>query len=204
MLTQIESPKPVNRASPISQLKRDSPRFALFALGFRPFYLAAAMFGVLAMAWWWAEFSLGVARPGQLGGLLWHAHEMVFGFAAAVVAGFLLTAAQTWTGVPTPSGWPLAALVAVWAAGRLGMWWYGPATLWLDLLFLPLVAAALLRVLVKAGNRRNYFVVALLAAWVACNAVFHACVNGWLAWPAIAALQAALFILVVLVTAAGG
>lgn len=195
MLIQIESPAS-RRANPTG--------FALFALGFRPFYLAAAIFGAMAVGWWWAELNLGLSRPAGLGGTLWHAHEMVFGFAVAVVAGFLLTAAQTWTGVATPSGWRLAVLVAAWLAGRLAMWWYSPVAVWVDLLFLPLVAGVLLRVLVKAGNRRNYFLLVLLAVLTACNALFHASVNGWLGWPAIGAVQVALFLMVVLVTVIGG
>ena len=198
MLIQIESPASRNRGR---------TGIALFALGFRPFYLAAAVFGALAIAWWWAEFTLGLSRPAHLAGTLWHAHEMVFGFAVAVVAGFLLTAAQTWTGVATPSGWPLAALVVAWLAGRLAMWWYGPLWAWVDLLFLPLVAGALWRVLVKSGNRRNYFLLVLLAVLTACNALFHASVNNWLGWSgysAIRAVHVALFLMVVLITVIGG
>lgn len=195
MLIQIESP-----TAEASKSKHD----ALFNLGFRPFYLAAALFGALAIAAWWGELSLGLSRPTELAGTLWHAHEMVFGFAVAVVAGFVLTAAQTWTGVATPSGWPLAVLVGVWLAGRLGMWWYGPLFAWVDLLFLPLLAGALLRVLAKAGNRRNYFLVVLLAVLTVCNAVFHAAVNGLVPGPAMGAVQVALFIMVVLITVIGG
>ena len=195
MLIQIESPAS-RRANPTG--------FALFALGFRPFYLAAAIFGAMAVGWWWAELNLGLSRPAGVAGTLWHAHEMVFGFAVAVVAGFLLTAAQTWTGVATPSGWPLAALMAAWLAGRLAMWRYGPLSVWVDLLFLPLLAGVLFRVLVKAGNRRNYFLLVLLAVLTACNALFHASVNDWLGWPASRAVHVALFLMVVLITVIGG
>ena len=193
----------INIESPAAQ-RSSASRFALFRLGFRPFYLAAALFGALAVAWWWAEFSWGLLRPGQLAGTLWHAHEMVFGFAAAVIAGFLLTAAQTWTAVATPKGWRLAVLVVAWLAGRLGLWWYSAITAWIDLLFLPLVAVALWQVLAKANNKRNYFLVVLLAVLTAFNAAFHAAVHGLIQISALGAVEAALFIMVVLITVIGG
>jgi uncharacterized protein involved in response to NO len=199
MLIQIEAPAPQHPAK---------PAFALFALAFRPFYLVAALFAVLAIVWWWVELRFGLSRPSALPGTLWHAHEMVFGFATAVVAGFLLTAVQTWTGIAAPSGKYLAVLVGAWFAGRLAMWWYSPLSVWIDLLFIPLVAAALLRVLVKADNRRNYFLVLLLAVLFLCNATFHVLTGGlrteWSGTSAVRAVHAALFVMVVMITVIGG
>ena len=78
----------------------------LLALGFRPFYLVAAIFAVAAVPLWVLSF-LGAAPTGNyLHGLTWHSHEMIFGFAPAVIAGFLLTAVRNWTGQPTPTGTP--------------------------------------------------------------------------------------------------
>ncbi len=87
--------------------------YALFNLGFRVFFLLAALYSVLAMALW--------IGPRFLSQTLWHAHEMVFGYAMAVVAGFLLTAVRNWTGQKTPHGLPLALLAACWLAARLLM-----------------------------------------------------------------------------------
>ncbi|MGB1109261.1 MAG: NnrS family protein [Gammaproteobacteria bacterium] len=95
-------------------------RFALFALGFRPFFTAAALFAVLSIAIWTALFTFGVALSAPvMGGILWHAHAMVFGYAMAVIAGFLLTAVGNWTGVPGLRGAPLAALLVAWLSARV-------------------------------------------------------------------------------------
>ena len=88
-----------------------SVRTALFNLGFRPFYLLAALFAALAVPAWVADLSGHGWPAGYLEGLIWHQHEMVFGFVLAVIAGFLLTAGRLWTGRATPSGAPLALLV---------------------------------------------------------------------------------------------
>ena len=91
----------------------------LFALGFRPFYLLAAAFGALAVPLWIAA-QAGVRLPVRID-MLWHMHEMVFGFALAVVVGFLYTAGYNWTKLWTPRGKALAAIAAVWVAGRIAM-----------------------------------------------------------------------------------
>ncbi|MGN5479064.1 NnrS family protein [Cupriavidus basilensis] len=133
--------------------------FALFALGFRPFYLGGAVFAAIAVAAWAAMFGgvLAAAPSAALPPMLWHAHEMVFGFAAAIVVGFLFTAGRAWTGQPTPTGALLACLFVLWLAGR-GAMWFGSGALasWIDAAFLPLAALAFTRTLVRAGNRRNY------------------------------------------------
>lgn len=84
--------------------------FALFALGFRPFYLLAACLAVLAVPLWLAVFAGKIALPTALAASAWHAHEMLFGFACAVIVGFLFTAGRNWTGLETPTGFSLAAL----------------------------------------------------------------------------------------------
>src|SRR5512143_3819978 len=132
---------------PIEDLQRRAPLtgWAPFALGFRPFFLAAGIYAVLLMALWVLVLR-GSLALGGLSPFIWHGHEMVFGFAVAVIAGFLLTAAQNWTGIRTPSGTLLALLFLLWLAGRLGFLVPGlPA--WLvatvDLAFLPALALAL-------------------------------------------------------------
>ena len=95
------------------------PGFALWNLGFRPFYLLAGLFSTLSVLLWAAQFS-GYLPAAYLQGPAWHGHEMLFGYATAVIAGFLLTAVRVWTNQARPSGAPLMALAALWICG--GCW----------------------------------------------------------------------------------
>jgi uncharacterized protein involved in response to NO len=177
--------------------------FALWALGFRPFYLLAAAFAVFGIGAW--IFVLAGRLTMPMAGLWWHAHEMLFGFAAAVIVGFLFTAGRNWTGLATPTGPTLAALAALWLAGRLGLAFSGG---WLaalcDLLFLPAAAVALARVLWRAGSRRNYFVVGILALLACANLIFHLARLGILALDPLMALHCALGVIILLETIIGG
>ncbi|MDR9466781.1 NnrS family protein [Marinospirillum sp.] len=92
---------------------------SLFSLGFRPFFLLAALGGSVIMLAWLVTLMSGYAWPGVQDPVAWHRHEMLFGYTGAVIAGFLLTAVRRWTGLSTPDGWPLALLAAVWVAARL-------------------------------------------------------------------------------------
>ena len=97
------------------QPRRPPPVF--LGLGFRPFFAAAAAFAVLAMLGWMQiyVFSRGWTF-GQLPAVVWHAHEMIYGYAMAVIAGFLLTAVRNWTGLPTAQGAALLLLLVSWGA----------------------------------------------------------------------------------------
>jgi len=143
----------------------------LFALGFRPMFLAGSLFAVLAVPLWIAAFFGHVDLTPAGGWLTWHRHEMIFGFGIAIVAGFLLTAIQAWTGVPALTGMPVLLLAALWLAGRLLWLFNGP--LWLllpvDLLFLPLVALAIGRSLWQTRQARNYPIVVMLLLLTLCN-----------------------------------
>lgn len=179
----------------------------LWRLGFRPFYLVAAVFAALAIPLWMARYYGWM--PEHIAGLLhvgfaWHMHEMVFGVGAAVVVGFLYTAAYNWTGLWTPVGGRLAALVAVWLVGRAAMLLAPPlAAALLDWLFLPLAAWPLWRVMQRAGNQRNYFLVGLLGMLALANGVFHAGVLGWLAVAPTVPVQAAILVIVMMEAAIG-
>ncbi|HXF66156.1 MAG TPA: NnrS family protein [Burkholderiales bacterium] len=117
--------------------------FALWNLGLRPFYLLAGAFGALGVAAWAAQFS-GLLPGAYLRGPLGHGHEMLFGYTMAVVAGFLLTAVRNWTGRPTPTGAPLAALAALWVAGRvLALTPFGAAAAAVNAAFPVALAAAI-------------------------------------------------------------
>ncbi len=136
--------------------------FALWRLGFRPFYLLASIFAALSIALWALQFSGVLGRP-YLSGALWHAHEMLFGFALAVVVGFLLTAGRAWSNRPTPTGPALALLAALWLVARvLVLTPFGWAAAIANTAF-PLAAAVALAIPFYASrNRRNYFFVGLL------------------------------------------
>jgi uncharacterized protein involved in response to NO len=144
----------------------------VFSLGFRPFFLAGAAFAALAVAIWalWLYGRLPGAQP--VGGMLaWHRHEMPFGFAVAIIAGFLLTAVANWTGRPGLNGWPLIGLVLVWLLARLA--WLLPippvVLLLLQLPFLPLLAWVLGRDLLAARKRENYPVLLMVALLAGCQ-----------------------------------
>jgi uncharacterized protein involved in response to NO len=180
-----------------------APRgFALWQLGFRPFYLLASVFAALSVLLWSLQFTGRLPAP-YLAGPLWHAHEMLFGFTLAVVVGFLFTAGRNWTGLPTPTGGKLAALAALWIAGRvLVLTPWGWASAIVNAAF-PLAAAVALAIpFVRAGNRRNYFFVALLVLLAAATLAVHLNQLVALALPAWASIQlamdAVLFILCVM------
>ncbi len=166
-------------------------------LGFRPFYLLAALFSAVSVAVWVFAFFSG-GSPSFLPGMLWHPHEMVFGFALAVIAGFLLTAGRVWTGLPTPAGVPLALLALHWLAARVLML-TGPAgaAAVIDAAFPFVLAGVMARVIVGSKNWRNLFVVGLLAALGAANVWFHLA-------PAEPPVRAALWLVMTLVAVMAG
>ena len=141
----------------------------LWRLAFRPFFLAGSLFAMLAIPLWigaWTGLWSGLQPTG--GWLAWHRHEMLFGFAMAIVAGFLLTAGQTWTGQPGISGNKLVALAIVWLLARLS-WLFGlpPALLIpLDLLFMLGVTGLMARMLWVVRQKRNYPIIAVLSLMV--------------------------------------
>jgi uncharacterized protein involved in response to NO len=168
-------------------------------LGFRPFYLGAAAFAALSVPAWVVVF-LGALDLVLAGGPLhWHAHEMLFGFAAAPIAGFLLTAGKAWTGLQTPRGAWLGALAVLWLAARLAAVG-APYAIYaaLDVVLLPVIAVVLLTVLVRARNRRNLPLVAILALLSLANAVFHLAVIGTIDVPPMRALHAGLALIVMI------
>ena len=116
---------------------------SLLQLGFRPFYALASIFAIVAITVWLGAFSGFSGTGDYLHGTVWHSHEMLYGFSAAVIAGFLLTAVRNWTGLDTPAGAPLAAMAILWLAARV-LIVKGPAPIaaLVDVLFLPVLAFA--------------------------------------------------------------
>lgn len=154
-----------------------SPGFALWAHGFRPFFLLASLYAAGAIPAYLAWLTGFGHAPQRLPVVIWHAHEMLLGFAAAALAGFLLTAVPNWTGARPVVGPRLAVLVGLWLVGRLGMalidvlpWQMAAAA---DLVFVPALGLAIASSLVGAGNRRNYIFVVLIGVITAANILVH-------------------------------
>lgn len=136
--------------------------FALWNLGFRPFYLLASLFAVFSVLLWTAQFS-GYLPSAYLQGPVWHGHEMLFGYATAIIAGFLLTAVRAWTNQLTPSGVPLMTLAALWVCGRVLVLTPFPMTAAVVNAAFPVAVAVAIGIpLFRARNARNYFFIGLL------------------------------------------
>ena len=177
---------------------------ALWRLGFRPFYLLASLFASASIALWGAQYAGWLATP-YLAGPIWHAHEMLFGFTLAVMTGFLFTAVRNWTQLPTPAGAPLAALAMLWLAGRvLVLTPYGIAAAMVTTAFPLAVAASILRPLVKSGGGRNLLFVGLLVALAASELATHLAELHAATFPSRLPVQAALDIVLVVMTVLGG
>ena len=181
-----------------------APALAVWSVGFRPFYLLASLFAALSILLWVLQYA-GWLPFRYLQGPAAHGSEMLFGFATAVVAGFLFTAGRNWTGQPTPSGALLGALALHWLAGRVLV-----ATPWVTAAAavngaFPLAVAAGLAVpLARARNRRNFVFVALLAALAVLALAVNLARYDVIAWPAHAGLQVGLDVVLFIMAMMGG
>lgn len=150
---------------------------AFLSMAFRPFYLLAAIQGVVSILFW----GFGFAGTSALPSFLWHGHEMIWGYAGAVIVGFLLTAVATWTGHPPVRGGRLAGFVALWLAARVALLAVPDSNLWggaLSVLFFVCAAIALAVPIIRSRNQRNYGVPPLLLIFAAGNLAFHLAVAG--------------------------
>lgn len=175
------SPTGATKRQPVPRgIARNGP--VIFSYGFRPFFLAAGLWAIAAMALWIGALVSGWEVGGSYGGPYWHAHEMLFGYSSAALAGFLLTAVPNWTGRLPVSGTPLMVLFALWCAGRLVL--LAPDTLGLpvsiaiDAAFLPLLLAICTREIVAGRKWKDLKILAGLLALSLANIGFHALV-GW-------------------------
>ncbi len=160
---------------------------ALGQKGFRPFFLLAALFACFAVPLWLLALGGSITPGGSSGARSWHGHEMIFGYAVAVIAGFLLTAVEKWTSRSTASGGALLALGALWLAGRVV--WFSASHLpalvvaVVDGAFLPTLAWVVGRPIRAAKNTHNYGILAMLVALSLANGVTHlealGAVTGW-------------------------
>jgi len=180
----------------ISSSRTEGRRWTLLRDAFRPFYVAAALFSAIALPVWLGTWYHGYFPP-RLVPLLWHTHEMVYGFVAAVMTGFLFTAGRRWTGLPIHSSATLAGLAALWLAARAGMFFfYGRACAVIDTLFLPTVAFMLLRAFARARSFRNVPIAGILLALGITNALFHLGALGALDLPPLVCVEAGLMLVV--------
>lgn len=182
-------------------------RLVPFAYGFRPFFLAAGWYALIAIGLWLWLYQAGLAPFGRLPAFQWHAHEMLFGFVAAAIAGFMLTAVPSWTGERGFAGRPLVVLASLWLAGRVAVALAGvlplPVVAFAELAFLPAVAATIAPSLLRSSNRNAPLLIVLFALW-ATDATFVYALAGSDVLLAGTALRAALDIVLVLVTIIGG
>lgn len=163
---RVPVPRGIARSGPV-----------IFSYGFRPFFLAAGLWAIAAMALWIGALAAGWEIGGSYGGPNWHAHEMLFGYSSAALAGFLLTAVPNWTGRLPVSGAPLIVLFAVWCAGRLAL--LAPDVLGLvpsilvDAAFLPLLLAICAREIVAGRKWKDLKILGGILALAMANIGFH-------------------------------
>jgi uncharacterized protein involved in response to NO len=192
----------------LTEPQRAHGHWPILALGFRPFFLLAAIFAAAAIPLWLLIYQ-GLLDPvSYLPPTIWHGHEMIFGFAIAVIAGFLLTAAANWTGRRTASGPALAALAALWIAGRVAIVAGDGMPAWLvvaiDVAFLPILAVALAVPILVAGNRRNIIFPVVLLVLGLLNLSIHLGATGAIDWDAGRGLRIAIDLILLMIGVLGG
>jgi uncharacterized protein involved in response to NO len=192
----------------IVEPRSNNDHWPILALGFRPFFLLAAIFAAAAVPLWLMIYQGLLDPASHLAPNLWHGHEMVFGFAIAVIAGFLLTATANWTGRRTASGAWLACLVALWLAGRIAMFGGGAlpnsVVAGIDVAFLPVLAIALAVPILATGNRRNMIFPVVLLVLGAVNALIHLSALGIIGWDPLAGLRVAIDLIILMIGVLGG
>ena len=162
----------------------EHPPLPILSVGFRPFFLAAAAYAVVAMLVWLLVYGFGL--PVVFHGLtpgVWHAHEMIYGYSLAVIAGFLLTAVTNWTGKTTLRGPALLLLFLFWLCARLAFYLPGPGIYWsaaFDVLFNAYLCIAILRPIVSARQWQQTGIVAKLILTGAGNLIFYLGAAGYL------------------------
>ena len=179
------------------------PSFALFNLGFRPFFLLAGLFSLVSIFIWGGVFVYGWPVPRlPFSPMQWHAHEMIFGYGMAVAAGFLLTAVRNWTHLPTPSGYPLAGTATLWLAARVAGWMIPGQVLpmlLLDLMFDVWFSDAILRPILRAKQHDQIGIASKVVLLTLANLCFYLGVSGVLEQGIVWGLYLGLYFLLALV-----
>lgn len=175
-------------------------------LGFRPFFLLGSLYAIVAIGLWVWMFRTGAPSQLSVPPLWWHVHEMMFGFGMAIVAGFVLTAVQNWTGILGVKSYRLGWLVTLWLMVRVLFW--TPAPLWLvatiEAAFLTLTAFEVGSRVFKAKGWRNLFFVPLFLLAIAANFASYATIKGVAPFSASVVWQAMLWWFALLLSVMGG
>lgn len=189
-----------------AQTLRAFTGLALLSRGFRPFFLGAGVFAFAAIAIWPAVFTGALALPTAFSAIDWHAHEMLFGYGSAVIAGFLLTAIPNWTGRLPVAGATLGALALLWLMGRCAVLVSGligwTAAAAVDVAFLTVFTEVVAREVIAGRNTRNLKVAAVVVLLALANLGFH--LEAHLTGTADHAARAALALIVFLILLFGG
>ncbi|MGI9417632.1 MAG: NnrS family protein [Geminicoccaceae bacterium] len=161
----------------VRRKERARSALPLFRISLRPFFLLGSIWAVAAVGIWLGWLAALFDLPGQMEPVAWHQHEMLFGFASAVITGFILTAIPNWTGRLPVAGWALAALASLWLAGRVALLMSSiigePAAALIDVAFLFVLAGVIAREIIKAGNWRNLLPALLITLLAFANVLFH-------------------------------
>ena len=185
----------------------DKNTFALFALGFRPFFLFAAFIAPILITLWLLQLNGTISVSGYYTATGWHAHEMLFGYTVAVIAGFLLTAAGNWTGTRMIHGWRLVLLSVTFLLGRFAPF-IPELPYWLiallDLTFIPLVAFILAVPVIKMKQWSNFVFVPLLLTMAAANFAVHLSALDIISLSVVTGSRAMVYLVVLLIVVMGG
>ncbi|MBK8174896.1 MAG: NnrS family protein [Rhodospirillales bacterium] len=192
-------------AGPVPRL-RTTAGPALLSYGFRPFFLLAGGWAAMALILWMAVFLGRISLPTAFDPLSWHSHEMLFGFATAAVAGFVLTAVPNWTGRLPLQGRPLLFLIVLWLAGRAAVATSGIIGGWtaaiIDIAFLAVLLAAVGREIIVGRNWRNLPIAGALAGLCGADIAFH--IGALNSGETAAAARLAIAVLILLICLIGG
>jgi len=189
----------------VLQIEDSAPRGAAWLrLGFRPFFLAASAFGVIAMLVWLSVFGRYITLPlSGIPAIAWHGHEMIFGYSMAVIAGFLLTAVRNWTGIATVRGMPLLLLVLCWLLARLllalGDAAFIPYAAAFDLLFNLGFLVAIAIPVTRARNWSQVGILLKIALMAGSNLLFYLGAGGVLKSGIIIGLYSGLYLVLALI-----
>jgi len=187
--------------------ERPANRIALFDYGFRPFYLLCGLYALAIVPLWLYRFAHASTAFGGLPPMYWHAHEMVYGFVVAAMAGFLLTAVPSWTGTRGFGGRPLVILVGLWILGRVAISTVGAVPFWVtaaaELSLLPLLLSLLAPPILRNANRNAPLLGVVTILW-AIDAVFVFALARGDVLLAAGTMRLAIHLVLILVTVIGG
>jgi len=190
-----------------NKTKEKTKNFSLFTLGFRPFFLLASIFSLLIISLSLVQFSGGIKLSSYYTLIDWHAHEMLFGYTVAVIAGFLFTAVGNWTGIKIISGWQLILASFVFVVGRLSPLvndlphWFIALS---DLAFIPLLALIISVPIIRAKQWSNFVFVPLLLSMALANLCVHLSLLGVIYLPNMMGNQVMLYLVVILIVIMSG